>query len=262
MPETPISIPCLPKCCTAGQPPLWYLVVKAAIACGLPYGCLGLLSGVIATAGAGLFLVKSPFPKPISVILCFSYFLVYQYAVIARSYVLLPLLLFAVATLGRQVGAAHSLGRCPGPAGQRGRTLVPDRLRHHACTRAATRISLAAAEFEGATGQLAAVCLYAAAALPVVLLLWPATDCVAKTGLNGGMRFGELLNGTLYAVDSSAFENTLLTVSVLLLSCYWFWRTSVLGLFLVVCLPVFAFFLTVRPSMSTITAFSSWRGCT
>ena len=82
-----------------GHPVLWYLILKMAIACHLPYEAIGYLSGAIAVVGMGILLAKSPFPKPLAALLPFTFFLCYQYAVIARSYVLLPALLFAIAIL-------------------------------------------------------------------------------------------------------------------------------------------------------------------
>ena len=47
-------------------------------------------------------------------------------------------------------------------------------------------------------------------------------------------------------MDSALFDCPLLTCELLILSCYWFWRTGVLGLFLAVWLPVICVFLTIR----------------
>ncbi len=50
-----------------------------------------------ATAGVALLIFKAPFPRYIRWPLAFTYFMVYQYAVIARPYTLLPLFAFAAA---------------------------------------------------------------------------------------------------------------------------------------------------------------------
>ena len=73
-----------------GHPSLWYLILMIPAKIGLPYVTMSIISGMIATAGVYVFLKYSPFPKIIKALFPFSYFIFYQYAVIARSYVLLP----------------------------------------------------------------------------------------------------------------------------------------------------------------------------
>ena len=58
---------------------------------------------------AGLVLRCAPFPLPIRLALPFTFFLCYQYAVVARSYCLAPLLLFLAAILYRR-GSAGAAG--------------------------------------------------------------------------------------------------------------------------------------------------------
>ena len=56
----------------------------------------------IAAAGIYVLLRLSPFPFYLRAILPFSFFLAYQYSVVARSYTLFPLLCFLVAHAYRQ----------------------------------------------------------------------------------------------------------------------------------------------------------------
>ncbi len=81
-----------------GSPGLWHLVlwIPSRI---LSYSALSYISGIIASVGIYLLLFKSPFPIWIKIILPFSYFLFFQYAIVARSYVLLIPLLFGIATI-------------------------------------------------------------------------------------------------------------------------------------------------------------------
>lgn len=229
-----------------GHPALWYLILKVAVWCGLPYEGVGLLGAAIAVAGVGLFLWMSPFPKLLTALLPFTYFLAYQYAVIARSYVLLPLLLFAVATLARRKWeqpvrwgivvlllanvSAHAFLMAGGIM------LV------HVVELAARWRNLEGPQRKRHLGMLAMV---AAGALLVVLMLWPASDCVATTGLNGAIVLSSLRRCATYAVTSALFENWPATITLLAASCYWFWRTGVLGLFLAVWLPVLALFCLI-----------------
>ena len=55
------------------------------------------ICGVIGIAGTALFLFCSPFPKYLKALLPFTYFLFFQYVVVARGYVLVPPMLYLVA---------------------------------------------------------------------------------------------------------------------------------------------------------------------
>jgi hypothetical protein len=82
-----------------GCPGLWHsLLWLAQKVFHVPYSGLGAIGAVCAAGGAALVLLRAPFPRPLRWLLLFSYYMVYQYAVIARPYVLLPLLAFASAT--------------------------------------------------------------------------------------------------------------------------------------------------------------------
>jgi hypothetical protein len=87
-----------------GSPGLWHtLLWVAQHVFHARYSSLGTIGMCCATAGVALMLFKAPFPRPIRWMLAFSYFLVYQYAVIARPYVLLPLFSFAAAIFFKDV---------------------------------------------------------------------------------------------------------------------------------------------------------------
>jgi hypothetical protein len=77
-----------------GTPGLWHTVLHMLTQAGAPYGALGITSGVLGLTAAWLLLRYAPLPLWIRVLLPFTYFVAYQYAVISRSYsLLLPLLL-------------------------------------------------------------------------------------------------------------------------------------------------------------------------
>ena len=83
-----------------GAPPLWHTVLWIAQhVFHMRYDSLGLIGMAGATAGVALLIFKAPFPRYIRWPLAFTYFMVYQYAVIARPYTLLPLFAFAAAIL-------------------------------------------------------------------------------------------------------------------------------------------------------------------
>ena len=82
-----------------GHPALWYLLLWFPIHLGLPYSLFGWLSGAIAAGGIWVLLRYAPFPFYLRALLPFTFFLAYQYAIVARSYVLFPLLAFIIAHL-------------------------------------------------------------------------------------------------------------------------------------------------------------------
>lgn len=98
-----------------GTPGLWHTILWLVARLHLSYQGMHWLAGGIAVAGVFVFLRWSPFPWFLRLLLPFSFFLAYQYAVVGRSYVLFPLLTFmAVALLSskraRPVALAIVLG--------------------------------------------------------------------------------------------------------------------------------------------------------
>ncbi len=87
-----------------GTPGLWHTILWIAQHIfHAPYAAIGYIGLAGATAGAALLIFKAPFPRYIRWPLAFTYFMVYQYAVIARPYTLLPLLAFAAAMLFKDI---------------------------------------------------------------------------------------------------------------------------------------------------------------
>jgi hypothetical protein len=80
-----------------GHPWLWHLTLMIPAKLGLPPFTMNLISGIIATISVYLLLFRSRFPVVLKVLLPFSYFLFYQFAVVARNYCLITLLLFLIA---------------------------------------------------------------------------------------------------------------------------------------------------------------------
>jgi hypothetical protein len=62
-----------------------------------PYAALGYIGAAFAIAGAAVLIFCAPFPRIVRWPLAFTYVLIYQYAVIARPYVMFPLLAFCAA---------------------------------------------------------------------------------------------------------------------------------------------------------------------
>jgi len=81
-----------------GSPGLWHTILWVAQhVFHAGYGAIGYIGAAFAIAGAAVLLFCAPFPRYIRWPLAFTYVMVYQYAVIARPYTLLPLLAFLAA---------------------------------------------------------------------------------------------------------------------------------------------------------------------
>jgi hypothetical protein len=79
-----------------GGPGLWPIILWTAIRLHLPYAAVSWIGGTAALAGIFVWLRFSPLPRIFRWLLPFTFFLQYQYAVVARPYALFPLLLFAL----------------------------------------------------------------------------------------------------------------------------------------------------------------------
>jgi hypothetical protein len=81
-----------------GSPGLWHTMLWVAQRVfHVGYGVIGPIGAACGLAGIALLILKAPFPRYIRWPLAFTYFLIYQYAVIARQYTLWPVLAFAAA---------------------------------------------------------------------------------------------------------------------------------------------------------------------
>jgi hypothetical protein len=87
-----------------GTPGLWQTLLHGLIETGLPYAAMNVFAGLLGLAGACVFVWRAPFPLGLRCVLPFTFFLCYQYSVTARSYSLLPVLLFACAALYDKAG--------------------------------------------------------------------------------------------------------------------------------------------------------------
>ena len=82
-----------------GSPGLWYVLLMPLAKSGLPYLSQSLFHLGLAAAAAALWLYRAPLPLRTRLLFLFSFFMAYEYAVVARSYVLSVLLLFVAAAL-------------------------------------------------------------------------------------------------------------------------------------------------------------------
>lgn len=87
-----------------GSPGLWHTILWIAQhVFHAKYGALGYMGVAGAAAGVAVLIFKAPFPRYVRWPLAFTYFMVYQYAVIARPYTLLPLLAFTAAIFFKDI---------------------------------------------------------------------------------------------------------------------------------------------------------------
>src|ERR1039458_1196333 len=84
-----------------GSPPLWHLLLWGLIRLHLPYAGLPAVSLTLVAAGMYIWLRWSPLPAPVRLLVPFTFYYQYQYAVVARSYALSTFLAFAAVALWR-----------------------------------------------------------------------------------------------------------------------------------------------------------------
>src|SRR4030042_4305413 len=82
-----------------GTPVLWYMLLVPFAKMGLPYISEFILHLMIAVAAVTVFVLYAPFSRVTKVLFIFSYYMAYEYSIIARSYSLSILLLFLIAVL-------------------------------------------------------------------------------------------------------------------------------------------------------------------
>ena len=81
---------------------LWYILLFPFAKLGFPYETMTFIHVAIAIAAVALLLFLGKPPYFAKVLFAFSYYMVYEYAVIARNYVLFVFLLFAIACVYSQ----------------------------------------------------------------------------------------------------------------------------------------------------------------
>ena len=84
-----------------GSPGLWHLLLIGLVKLHGTYAAMHWMAAAIGVLGVVVLLRWSPFPMAVRVLLPFTFFLQYQYAVVARSYVLFPVLAFGLCSVMR-----------------------------------------------------------------------------------------------------------------------------------------------------------------
>jgi hypothetical protein len=82
-----------------GSPGLWHLLLWLEIRLHVSLLGMHFVSGALAACGVAVWLRFNPLPRVVSLLVPFGFFLQYQYAVVARSYILSPLFAFILMAL-------------------------------------------------------------------------------------------------------------------------------------------------------------------
>lgn len=84
------------------SPGLWHALLWLLAKMHMSYSGLHWIVGLVALAAVALLSIAAPFPLALRLLLPFTFFFAFQYAVVARSYALFPVLLFALACLWKR----------------------------------------------------------------------------------------------------------------------------------------------------------------
>jgi len=84
------------------SPPLWHLILYPFAQSGLPYTTEFVIHLVLAIGGVTLFVCRSPFSWLTKLLFVFSYFTMFEYAIVARSYLVSVVFMLGIAALYKQ----------------------------------------------------------------------------------------------------------------------------------------------------------------
>jgi hypothetical protein len=236
-------------CAYEGHPCLWYLLLFIPAKLGLPYYTMNIISAVVATFTVFLLLWRSPFPSYIRALLPFTYFFFYQYAVVARGYVLVAPLLFLTAMLYEKRTRHPYLFA----------VLLSLLLNAELATALAAlgifafhwidlRHQWRGLEVHRKKAQLLSSLIFAASFVFMIITMWSPSDSQTKPDFVITLKqfWTVFLRNFL---DGSITNYWYLTLVVLVVSCLWFRSRKVLLLYL---LPTFLFFLLVATLPSSV----------
>lgn len=83
----------------APTPLLWYLLLVPFAKSGFPYSTMNVFHAGLAVVAMGLILFFGRMPLALKILFVFSYYAAYEYAVVARNYVLTMVIVFAIAAM-------------------------------------------------------------------------------------------------------------------------------------------------------------------
>ena len=217
-----------------GNPGLWHLLLWVPAHLGAPMFTMSVVTAVIAFAGVALLVYRSPFPAWARALLPFTYFVFFQYAVIARPYCLLPLATCAIAlTWGSRMTRPYRLAAALSLLSfiaVDGLLVAAALVAVHAFDVRRAWFSMNKAE---RTRQLRAALFMVLVAAVIVAIVWPPPD----SSSNLLMGFDPTNASRALTMTAGAFAGVWLTAPVLAASAYVLFSRRQLRLFL---LPAFA----------------------
>ena len=217
------------------NPSLWHLMLIVP-STYLSYESLRYISLFFGILGVLVLVYYSPFPKPIKVILPFSYFVFFQYTVVARSYCLFALVIFAIGvfykhrfekpltynTLIAVLVYTHSFGALVS-VGLIGVYILDLFRERHSLTKGKIKRCLASITIPIGVGCF------------LLYQVFPIQQRTLKT------RWHFDFDHALYVLNESLNETfvgiTALSLSILLISTFWFWQRKVLLLYITMITP-------------------------
>jgi hypothetical protein len=220
-----------------GTPGLWHLLLMGPAKLGLPYYSMSILAGLIATGGIFVFLTRSRIPFVLRLLLPFTFILLYQYAVVARSYVLLPLLLFGIAAIyqdrTRRIALFTLLLCLLANANLHGMLIALSLALIYALEACRQWGTL---EPAARRRHLAALAAFGAVNFLLVLQLAPPADSAFAVGIKPDAISRFVFQVRVFWPDSLSLHGMpWLSIPILGVSLLWFWRHRALGEYL---LPV------------------------
>ncbi|HIA69227.1 TPA: hypothetical protein EYN98_24950 [Candidatus Poribacteria bacterium] len=232
-----------------GHPGLWYLILMIPSRIFPYYPTIQIVAFLIAVSGVYVFVRTSPFPVILKILFPFTYFIFYQYAIVARSYVLLPLLIFLIGSLYPRKSERIYLF-----------TLLLCLLAYTSVFSALIAISTMLVHFlnilqvwkelepENRRRQMRAFVAFALFLLLMAIQLWqPPNSSFARNYHFGLSRITSMF---LKVSDEILFEVKPLSYLALAISCLWFWSRRVLLLYLLSSLSIILLF--------AIKYYNSW----
>lgn len=218
------------------NPSLWHLMLIFP-STYLSYDFLRYIALFFGIAGAVVFVCYAPFPRPVRLLLPFSYFVFFQYTVVARSYCLFAPVIFAIAIFYQ-----HRFER-PFTYG----TLIAVLVYTHSFGALASLglIAMYVVDLYGQRRDLsrdAIVRSLIGIGIPVgvgcflLYQVFPIRQRTLKTRWFFDLDHG--LGVIKLAMNESLTGITALSLLVLVLSAFWFWQRRVLLLFLGMIAPV------------------------
>ncbi len=223
-----------------GHPPLWYLILVIPSKT-LPYRSISVISAIIAISGVYILLYRSSFPKIIRLMLPFSYFIFYQYAVIARSYVLIPILLFAIASIYEnkivKIYLFITLICLLANVSVFSTLIAMSIMFVHLIDLIKARSNLTK---EIIIKQIIAYGIFIMVIGLIVIILWQPDDGTFAKSYNYDLK--RFYNMSRDILNESLTEKLYVSLPIFIVSLFWFWQTRILLLYLVSAVSVLALF--------------------